>query len=206
VSAPGIARFALLSTALWIAASGYRGERPLRFLSGLALGATLSHLGWGALHWSYLRSQPLVLLDPLAGHWVLLVPLGPLLLAREAASWRALPAALAAARAGCLPVGCCYARIGAWGVPLGALLEMAAMLALHAALGRATDRRAPPLFLLGFGLTRLALEPWRAAPPLDSGGAALALAWAAAGAWGLVRETGIRPPQRAAGVESGGSS
>ena len=113
------ARTWLLWAAFWVAIAGFRGRAGGgRFVAGLVVGALLAHLGWCALHAEQVVSRPLWLLDPLLGQSLLFVPLGPLLLAHWsrmegrdddflAASFRALPFALATARAGCVAAGCC---------------------------------------------------------------------------------------------------
>jgi hypothetical protein len=157
---------ALLCAALWTAVSLYRGGRPLRFVAALAAGAAFAHLGWARLHWAAVAGHPAALLDPTLGYCVLFLPLGPLLLAPEAATWRALPLALAVARLGCLIAGGCHGVAAAWGSHPTPLYEVALLLALHLAVRASADARAAAVFLAGFGLARLTVEPWRAAPPL----------------------------------------
>lgn len=167
---------AILFAAFWTAVARYRGGKPLRFVAALGLGALLAHLGWGLLHADHARDPLAAGLDPTAGFSVLFVPLGLLALERSAAALRALPLALAVARAGCLVAGCCA---GPHGEPVPAL-EIAGWIALHAAAARTPDAAVPPLVLAGFGALRLLLEPLRAAPPLGPPvvpAEALAAAW-----------------------------
>jgi membrane protease YdiL (CAAX protease family) len=187
-SDPGLAHAAFACAALWTALRLYRGPRPLRFAAGLALGALLSHLGWAALYADAGAMQAAVLADLAAGHCVLFLPLGPLLLARGAASWRALPLALAVARLGCLAAGCCGGVEAPWGRHPAPIYEGALALGLHFTLRAAPAARAGALFALGFGLARLLVEPLRAPPPLGEPlvhPAALAGLWLAAGALAL---------------------
>ena len=98
---------AILFAAFWTAVLLYRGTRPLRFVAGLAAGASCAHLGWAALHWTEVSRHPEAILDPSLGYCVLFFPLGPLLFAPQAPSWRTLPLVLAVARLGCVAAGCC---------------------------------------------------------------------------------------------------
>jgi hypothetical protein len=185
---PGLAHSVFACAALATALRLHRGSRPLRFAAGLALGALLSHLGWAALHAEAVAAQPAAALDLAAGHCVLFLPLGPLLLAPDAASWRALPLALAVARLGCLASGCCGGVAAPWGTHPTPAYEGGLALALHFGLRAAPAACAGPLFALGFGLARLLVEPLRAPPPLGDplvAPAALAGLWLAAGVLGL---------------------
>lgn len=176
---------AALCAAFWTALWLYRGQRPLRFVAALALGALLARAGWALLSLPALGS-PAALLDPGAGLCALFFPLGPLLLAREAAAFTALPLALAVARLGCLAAGCCH---GPAGGPLP-LAEIAAMALLHRAAACLPPRQVMPAVLGGLGLARLGLEPWRGPSPLGAPlvpPAALATAWLALGAVLAVR-------------------
>jgi prolipoprotein diacylglyceryltransferase len=200
-----------LCAAFWVAVFGFLRRAPearhgLRFSVGLALGAVLAHLGWAALHWPSVRHEPWAVVDLGAGFSVLFVPLGLL----ATAPWRAgaatrdgylgaalgcLPLAQAVARLGCLAAGCCLGGPTElpWGVaspgeggsrhPV-AFYEVAGLLALHVRLrGAARERVAGPA-LAGLGAVRLALEPWRATPPLGSPSIppwALAASWIAVG-------------------------
>jgi len=153
--------FALLA-AFWVAVLHYRGEHPVRFVAALVAAAVFAHAGWGLLHWPALRAAPGVWLDPSMGYCVLFAPLGFALLIPEAAAFRALPLALAAARSGCLAAGCCH---GPNGEPTP-LFEIAAWLGLHTLLLGAARAWVAPLFCTSFGAVRIALAPWRADPPL----------------------------------------
>jgi len=189
------------------------GVSDARLALGLAAGAACAHLGWAVLHAPAVARAPAALLDPTAGFCALFVPLGVLLAApaaraRRAAYLRALvpalPLALAAARLGCVAAGCCAGV--AWGVPgsesagatLGlarhpvALYEAAGLVALHALLRRAPAGARAGLALVGLGGVRLAVEPFRAPPPLGAPLVApgwLAAAWLAAGAALATRAT-----------------
>lgn len=155
------------------------GAHPVRALAGLVLGAALAHLGWALLHAPEVAAHPLALLDAGAGYSLLFVPLGPLLVApRGAAGTRfradalaSLPLAFATARLGCLEVGCCH---GVWSAALAAPVPTATFEAIACAalaLGHERPRAAAhpargAVALLGLGAVRLAVEPWRAPPPL----------------------------------------
>lgn len=165
--------------AFWTALALYRGARPLRFAAGLGLGAACAHAGWALLHLDAVRAHPQALLKPVAGASVLFVPLGLVALERSAAAFAALPLSLAVARLGCLAAGCCHGQAGE-PTPLA---ESAGWVVLHLAVRRLPGVRVAPAVLAGFGLLRLALEPWRAAPPLGPPAlpaSILALAWIAA--------------------------
>lgn len=151
-----------LCAAFWTALLLYRGERPLRFVAGLALGALFAHLGWALLQLPAVARQSAWLLDVSSGFSVLFVPLGPLLLTPSAAALATLPLALGVARSGCLAAGCCH---GPAGEPTP-LAEIAGLVALHAGIARLPERRVVPAVLAGLALLRLATQPWRAAPPL----------------------------------------
>lgn len=186
----------LLCGALWTAVLLYRGRRPLHFVAALAVGAGLSHLGWAGLHWAAASQHPTALIDPRVGYCVLFFPLGPLLLARDAATWRALPLALAVARSGCVFADC---GGGAAGHPTD-LCEFVLLVALHFVVRSSADNRAAAVFLLGFGLERLAVEPWRGAPPLGEptlDPALIAALWSTAGAFRLLPAP-LRAPVAAA--------
>lgn len=180
MSHEGWSRVDVLGIAFSTALILYRGKRSGHFLVALVVGAALTHLGWAALYWNLVRAHPGVLLDPLVGSCVLFLPLGPLLIAPEAASWRALPAALAVARTACIFGGCCYGKPLFLGAPIGILAEVSAFLALHGTLRRVPDSWVLPLFLATFGSLRLLLEPLRSMPPL---GPPLVPAVALAGLW-----------------------
>ncbi|MDJ0849386.1 MAG: hypothetical protein QNK04_13515 [Myxococcota bacterium] len=175
----------VLSGAFWLALRLYRGARPAHFAGALAAGAVFARVGWGLLHWGALAREPAALLAADAGYCVLFFPLGPLLLAREPAAWRALALPLALARTGCLLSGCCGGVATSWGAAPTAVAEVALLVPLHRAVRAAPAARARAAFLLGFGLVRLVVEPWRAAPPLGEPAlpaALLALAWVGTGA------------------------
>ncbi len=167
-------QLAFLTAAFWTGVLLYRGDRPGHFVAGLALGALLAHLGWCLLHLPAVLARPWAIFDAASGFCVLFVPLGLLLAAPSAAAFATLPGALAVARAGCLAAGCCH---GAAGEPIP-LLEIAGLLSLHFATRRLPEHRVVPTVLLGVGLLRLLLEPWRSAPPL--GAPLVAPAWIAA--------------------------
>ncbi|MBW2382576.1 MAG: prolipoprotein diacylglyceryl transferase [Deltaproteobacteria bacterium] len=174
-------RTIFLCAAFWAAVVAWRGTQGGgRFVVGLAAGAVMARVGWSLLHARSVVMHPEWLLDPLSGHSLLFVPLGPLLLAycrravgRDdaflAASWRTLPCALATARLGCVAAGCCS------GVPIEwaglrelelrhpvAAYEIALWLVLAVSLARGSAHRVLCGFPLGFGMVRLLVEPWRA--------------------------------------------
>lgn len=182
---------AFLWGAFWTAVFAYHwseaaGGATLRFVLGLVLGAGLAHLGWVLLHLPRLSPHPSTVFDVSRGFTVLAVPIGVLLMtpwrgprgARAvflASALRSLPLAFAVAKLGCLAAGCCRGvPVGAIArvlLPLGpthptALYEVAGFVALHHAVQRASQWRAPGIFALGFGATRLAVEPFRAVPEL----------------------------------------
>ncbi len=209
-------RLVLLCAALWVAVAGFPSGGP-RFVLGLTLGAGLAHLGWGVLHLDRLLLAPDTLLNPASGHSVLFVPLGPLLTApwrgdgvrRErylAGVFRALPAALATARLGCLVAGCCRGAPGplAWAPARHPtqLYEIVCLLALLGLLRKLPAGCVAPVFLAAFGLLRLATQPLRAAPPLSEPlvpPEALAAAWLGIGAlWLAARLSAGRERTRAA--------
>jgi hypothetical protein len=219
-------QIASLSAAFWVAAVAYRRREPggaaaLRFVAGLAAGAALAHLGWLALYAGRLRGGALAwLLEP-GGFTVLFAPLGLLSVApwRQAAevrtrflaaALRALVPALAVARLGCLAAGCCRGIPTSlpWGLrPPGGtvpchptpLYDIAGLLLLGAVLARLPERRVPAAFAAGFGALRLALEPFRATPPLGAPAlpvAVLAGAWVTLGvglAWASLGAPPARP-------------
>lgn len=170
-----------------------------RVALGLALGALLAHLGWGALHVAALREAPSTWLDPTRGYCILFVPIGVILAApRRGAARRAfleaglgaLPLAFALARLGCLLAGCCgglptelsWAIGGRHPTPL---YEATACAGLHGVLSRLRRGRAA-VALGGIGLARFAVEPWRASPPLGPPAVPpewLALLWVGIAAW-----------------------
>jgi len=125
-----------------------------------------------------------------------------------AAAFVPLPFALAVARLGCLAAGCCHGTPTElpWGISLAAaelraahgglfaagpglhptpLYESAGLLALGLAVRRLPRDWVAPAVLAGFGALRLAVEPWRAPPPLGPPlvpPALLAAAWLLAAA------------------------
>lgn len=174
-----------------------------RFAGALVVGALAAHLGWAFLHLDRVLDAPWAVADPRSGFSVLFVPLGLLGTApwcagsveRErflASGARALLPGLALARLGCLVAGCCG------GVALEtpvlaslaerhpvALYELAGLAACALLLQRVDTARVAPVFLLGFGGLRLALEPLRAPPPLGEpvvDPSWLAAAWLCVGA------------------------
>lgn len=170
--------------AFWAAVLAFarRGERGggTRFAIGLGLGAVLAHAGWALLHWLAVAEHPGAIADPSTGYCVLFAPIGVLLCTRSPAAFRSLPLAFAIARSGCLAAGCCH---GPGGEPTP-LYEMGGLLLLQALVRRVPDRWALAVFCAGFGLVRLAVEPWRAPPPLGEPAippAWIAAAWIAAG-------------------------
>lgn len=189
-------------TALASIARSPAGASPVRCVAGLALGAALAHAGFALLQAPALAALPVhTWLDPTRGFCVLFVPLGPFLVAPRrgperdaflAASLSALPLALAVARVGCLAAGCCHglATDLPWGIAAGGgarvhptpLYEVVGLLAFRRVLGACPEAWIAPVFALGFGAVRLAVEPWRAPPPLGPPvvpPAAIALAWIA---------------------------
>ena len=197
--------------AFWTAVLAYRGRAPdpglaPRFVIGLGIGAALARFGWAALHLPALLAQPALVLSPATGFTVLTLPIALLLVAPSrsrasarssflAASLGSLPLALAVARLGCLAAGCCHGTptLLPWGVAIdaGALrvhptpaYEIAGCVALWLVV-----RALPPIWiasvvLIGFGLIRLLVEPWRAEPPLGAPLVApslLAAAWMGVG-------------------------
>jgi hypothetical protein len=156
----------LLLAALWTAIATYRGTRPVRFVLGLVAGCISARIGWALLHLPMVAAHPGSILQESAGFTILFFPLGPLLIAREAATWRALPLPLAVARLGCLAAGCCGGVAAPWGVHPTPVYEAIGLVVLHfysRAPGRAGGRS---VFLIGFGLERILVEPFRASPPL----------------------------------------
>ncbi len=164
-----------------------------------------------------------------AGFSLLFVPVGPLCLAPgrpgaganlayAAAASRALAPAFAVARLGCVWAGCCGGRrVAELGAHFSAQTsatyptaawELAGWGVVACLLAQAPTRWAPGLFLIAFGGLRLAMEPWRAPPPLGAplldprwiAGAWLVcgLVWLARGAWPRRdRLAGGGPPEKA---------
>lgn len=183
----------MIQAASWIAAfwtavllfeAASTRSAQLRFVTGLALGAGTAHLGWALLHLGAVVEHPWGLFDPTTGFCVLFLPIGVWLLAPIPSAFRTLPLALALARLGCLIGDCCGGREG----EPTQIVEIAAGIALHSALRRLPDWSVVPVFMIGFGLVRLLVEPWRAEPPLGPpwiDPAWIALAWVIAGGVGL---------------------
>jgi hypothetical protein len=162
--------------ALWVYARR-SPDRRLRFALALGLGALLARAGH-----SLLWGEPARLLHPGEGFSVLFLPLGVLCLSPDAAAFASLPLALALARLGCLPAGCCR---GAAGEPLP-LFEAAALAALHPLLARGDPEATAERFALAFGAVRLAQAPWRPHAAQAGAGAfatpeLVALCWLALG-------------------------
>jgi hypothetical protein len=198
-----VIRIVFLLASFWVALQAFRRCHPtpgesIRFVLGLGLSALLAHLGWAALHLDALRAQPWAILDLSTGFTVLAVPLGLQLSGWGAgprhlsAALGALPLALVTARAGCLFQDCCS------GIPTGlswplhhptALYEMMGLALLQLGVRQLSRRErfrafVAPWVLVGFGLIRLAVEPFRAIPPLGPPSispCALAAGWVAVG-------------------------
>jgi hypothetical protein len=236
----GTLQLVCLSCSFWVALAIYGWHAPdaVRMGVGLALGATFAHFGWLILHVDRVATEPLAWVAQPAGFCVLFVPLGPLAAApwREpiaertrflAASFAALPLALATARLGCLAAGCCEGVPTAlpWGLPARsggppllhptALYEIVGLVVLHGFVARAPRPRiAPVFFLVGFGALRLLVDPFRAPPRLGPPlvparvlallccGAGLAGLWPHAASW--VRRAWAAP-KSASGPTSSGS-
>lgn len=146
-----------------------------RFQLGLWLGVVWTFVGGGMLGSADLALEPGRVLRP-SGFSVLFLPLGVLVAAPFREALAALPLALAVARVGCLPYGCCYEAI--W----RATPEICTLLGLHFA-ARRWPFRATPIVLCGFGLVRLLSLPLRrelgVEPFVDP--AWIAAAWIVAG-------------------------
>lgn len=198
---------AALWAAFWIAWLRFTGS-PLnrsdaaRFGISLVAGVIFAHLGWWALGPARGPEPLAALFNPWQGYSLLFVPIGPLLIgvglrdptrARElrARACLALTPALAVARLGCLFAGCCHGIPTSmpWGVPSSAsalrvhptpLYEIAAFTVLCLLLSRLPLRWVTPAFLVGFGLVRCAVLPWRAESGFAGGCAPASLV---AGAW-----------------------
>lgn len=224
---PATIQWLALSAAFWVALACYRRRDTAdtgRFAVGLVLGALSAHVGWALLHVDRVVAEPRAWFWP-AGWSVLFVPLGllaatPWHRGRERrerflrASGASLPLALATARLGCLAVGCCHGLPidRPFDVGLGddavarhptALYDIAGLVLLHGVARWVPPPRVAPVVLGGFGLLRLAIEPWRAEPPLGppivpSGWiaalwVAAALAWWAVASWRRPSITGGEP-------------
>jgi hypothetical protein len=199
--------FVALFGAFWAALLLYRARTPegdgdTRLLAGLGLSAVLAHLGWVAMNPVAALAEPALVLDPTRGVTVLFVPLGPLVVAPWrgprpaldrflASSLGALPLSLSVARLGCLIGGCCHGVPTSlpWGiVPAGGdvavhpipIYEMGLLVALHFMTRAVSAEEVPAFVLAGLGAIRIAVEPFRAAPPL---GDPLVAPWVIALLW-----------------------
>jgi hypothetical protein len=160
------AQSGLLLAALWAAVATYRGTQPVRFVLGLVAGCVSARIGWALLHLPMVAAQPGSILHESAGYTILFFPLGPLLIAPGDASWRALPLPLAVARLGCLAAGCCGGVAAPWGVHPTPVYEAIGLVGLHFCSRAPGPTGGLSTFLIGFGLERILVEPFRAAPPL----------------------------------------
>lgn len=206
-------RLLLLVAAFWVAVLSYaalggRGRWAGRFIVGLALGAGMAHLVWVLLRPGLLWAQPTILWNPTLGSTVLAVPLGLLLTAPGVAPQRArarylaialgsLPLALAVARLGCLVAGCCHgvATELPWGMRLPGgggpvhptpLYEIAGCVTLFFVMRRLPRSHWAGTVLVGFGVIRLAVSPWRASASLGDPLVSahwLAALWIPVGLW-----------------------
>ncbi len=171
-------------TAIALFLRSHRSERrsdALRFLAGLVLGAAFAHLGWAVLNLAAVRDHPDAWFNPAVGYSILFFPVGVLLLAPWSAALKSLPLAIAVARVGCLVSGCCngtQTSLFPWGYHPTPVYEIGLFVALHFAVWRLRDDLAIPAVLVGFGLIRLAVEPFRAAAPL--GEPLISASWIAA--------------------------
>ena len=151
--------------ALWLHARHTDSPRErARFALSLGFGALLARAGH-----SLLWGDPARMLEPGESFSLLFMPLGVLALIPRPAAFASLPLALALARLGCLPAGCCR---GAAGEPLP-LFEAIALALLHLFLARGAPEAAAERFAFAFGGLRLAQTPWRPRGGLE-GPAALA--------------------------------
>lgn len=206
-------RLLLLVASFWVAvltyaASGGRGRWAGRFIVGLGLGAVLTHLVWVLLRPGLLAAQPSVLWNPTLGTTILAVPLGLLLTAPGVRPQRArahylaismgsLPLAFAMARLGCLVASCCHGiptdlpwgiRLAGSGAPVHPtpLYEITGYVALFAIVQRLPRSYWAGAVLVGFGLIRLAVSPWRADVSLGDpivSSSWLAALWIPVGLW-----------------------
>jgi hypothetical protein len=173
-----------LIAAFWTALAGCRPQAeatPLRCVVALASGAAATHFGWALLHPLWIQLHPALLIRPGAGFCTLFLPLGIGIVTRAPELWRALPHALAVARAGCVAAGCCQGTNG----EMTPLIEIAGLSMLHRELRRARPQWIVPGFLIGFGSIRLGVEPWRAPSPIPGSlelAVWIALGWVLLGA------------------------
>jgi hypothetical protein len=177
---PAVFQLAAWCAAFWLAVWLHARREPrvrerVRFALALGLGAGLARVGQSALFGSADR-----ILDAGASFSLLFLPVGVLVLAPSSAAFASLPLALAVARLGCLPAGCCR---GVGGQPLP-LVEAAALALLHSALARGAPDAVVERFAFAFGGFRLLETPWR--PPVPAGAAAtpelVAVCWIGLGA------------------------
>jgi prolipoprotein diacylglyceryltransferase len=208
----------ILSLAFWIGVAllARSPERGVRSVVGLAISASLAHVGWCIQHAGAIEAG--IWLEPARGATVLALPLGFLL----AAPWRlgnarvlrflgtcsiALLPCLAVARTACFVADCCLGRALEHPMTWGGvsitrhpveLYEIALWVICWWILRRVAIELVPGLFALGFGVARLLLCPLRA--PATSAVYAhfspedFAAAWIAAGLIGIClrRHNGLR--------------
>jgi len=159
---PAVLQIAAWCSAFWLAVglharrSGEPRER-VRFVAALGMGALLARAGHGLL-WG----EPGWMLDSGSAFSILFLPFGVVALAPHAAAFASLPLALALARLGCLPAGCCRGGAG----ELLPAFEATAWVAAHLVLARSAPERVPERFAFAFGGLRLAQTPWR--PPVSA--------------------------------------
>lgn len=159
---PGVLQIAAWCAAFWLAVGLHarRSGEPLahaRFVAALGVGALLARAGHGLL-WG----EPGRMLEPGAEFSILFLPFGVLALAPHAAAFASLPLALALARLGCLPAGCCRGSAG----ELLPAFEATAWVAVHLVLAHGAPERVTERFAFAFGGLRLAQTPWR--PPVSA--------------------------------------
>jgi hypothetical protein len=177
---PAFLQLAAWCGAFWLAVWLHGRREPrrrarVRFVLALGLGAVLARIGHSLLFGGADR-----ILHAGASFSILFLPLGVLALAPSSAAFASLPLALAVARLGCLPAGCCR---GAGGEPLP-LVEASALAVLHSILARGAPDAVAERFAFAFGGFRLLESPWRG--PVPAGAAAtpevVALCWIGIGA------------------------
>jgi prolipoprotein diacylglyceryltransferase len=188
---PELLQVVFVCAAFWVALAGYclRERDPAlrqRAIVGLVLGALAAYAGWALLHADTLARAGWSAALAVSSASLLFVPFGVLAAAPRrgdprrtrhlAASFAALPLALAVARVGCVLRGCChgFAASPPWGVAHPALpapvlpvplYDVAGLLLLFAVARRLAPEWIAPAVLVGLGLLRLALEPLRAPDP-----------------------------------------